>query len=198
MENIKKKYEDALNEREKIIKKIKALKKDPNVKKYIELIQQSDLLFSKQYYLCQRMQMEQLKKCNHLFVYTEAYGNETHLSRNCGCVKCGLNTNVLNHNKQDLTVNEQLMREYLINNPLENYNMTDILCDFDLAKSIYFKILKVYPNITNEEATRYLEMALYNIRNTEVNKKREKSRAKRLGLHKDFNKWNEQDVVKYR
>ena len=198
MKDTKQQYAEVAKERTKVNNKIYALKKDENVQKYIELIHRSDILFSKQYYLSQKMQLEKYKDCDHLFIYTEVIGTGNNQHRNCGCVKCGLNTNVLNKEQHNLSFTEQLMREYLLNNQLDNYNMSDVLCDFSLAKSIYFKIKENHPEITNEKAIKYLEIALDNIRNIDANVRREKSRAKRLGLKCNFHKWQEHDVIKQR
>lgn len=47
-----------------------------------------------------------------------------------------------------------------------------------------------FSDIDDKTVIKYFEIALDDIRNIEVSDERKKSRAKRLGLSKDFNRWN--------
>ena len=66
---------------------------------------------------------------------------------------------------------------------------TKLVCNLDLAKAIYSKIKEAHPDIDDETARKYFEISLDDIRNIKVNDERKKSRAKRLSLNPDFNKW---------
>ena len=48
-----------------------------------------------------------------------------------------------------------------------------------------------FSDIDDKTVIKYFEIALDDIRNIEVSDERKKSRAKRLGLSKDFNRWNQ-------
>ena len=66
---------------------------------------------------------------------------------------------------------------------------TKMFCDLDLAKAIYSKIREAHPNIDDETARKYFEIALDNIKNIKVSDERKTSRAKRLSLSLKFYKW---------
>ena len=66
---------------------------------------------------------------------------------------------------------------------------TKMFCDLDLAKAIYSKIREAHPNIDDETARKYFEIALDNIRNIKVTEERKANRAKRLLLIPGFNRW---------
>ncbi len=63
------------------------------------------------------------------------------------------------------------------------------VCDRELAIALYKKIREYHPDIDDKTVIKYFEIALDDIRNIEVSDERKKSRAKRLGLSKDFNRW---------
>jgi hypothetical protein len=71
---------------------------------------------------------------------------------------------------------------------------TNITCDINLAQRIYSRIKEVYPEIDDETAIYFLKSALGNIRNIKVNDERKVSRAKRLSLKPNFNKWDKEDI----
>ena len=67
------------------------------------------------------------------------------------------------------------------------------ICDIKLAKAIYSRIKETHPDIDDETARKYFEIALNDIRNIKVSEKRKINRAKRLSLGK-FNNWHVKDV----
>lgn len=71
---------------------------------------------------------------------------------------------------------------------------TNITCDLELAHAIYSKVKEVHPDIADDTALGYFEIALNNIRNTKVSEERKTNRAKRLSLGPKFNNWNASDV----
>ena len=123
-------------------------------------------------------------KCNHILVKTS--------NENCGCIKCGLNDIVLNFKREALLPFAQNMYDYLKENNIKHLKgrITDVSCDMELARAIYLHIKLVHPEINDLLATKYFEIALDNIRNIEVSEKRKEGRAKRLGLHPSFIRWN--------
>ena len=77
---------------------------------------------------------------------------------------------------------------------LEEHDYNDdsdinIVCDKELAMALYKKIREYHPDIDDKTVIKYFEIALDDIRNIEVSDERKKSRAKRLGLRRDFNRW---------
>lgn len=64
----------------------------------------------------------------------------------------------------------------------------------EFSTAIYLKIEKVHPDIDDETAVKYFAIALNNIQNIEVNNDRKVSRAKRLLLNSNFNRWDGNSV----
>ena len=62
-------------------------------------------------------------------------------------------------------------------------------CNLQLAMAIYNKIIEKYPDIDDETALKYFEIALDNIRDIKVSSKRKRSRAIRLNLNPNFSNW---------
>ncbi|MEE3342729.1 MAG: hypothetical protein VZS44_01405 [Bacilli bacterium] len=168
--------------RKKIKNEIKLLEEDKNVKKYIELKKMLN------YSLCN----EQYDLCKHVLVYSKVYDDK---NKRCGCIKCGLDESVLDENRDDLSLKNKIMYDYLKNHHsrIDGIN-TGNKCDLSLAQAIYFKLKEVYPNINDLTAIKYYEIALDNIRNIDVSKKRKESRAKRLSLKPNFNNWDAEDI----
>ncbi len=71
---------------------------------------------------------------------------------------------------------------------------TNIDCDIDLARAIYARIKNAHPTIDDETAIKYLKIALNDIRNINVSNERKISRARRLSLNDDFNRWNARKI----
>ena len=94
-----------------------------------------------------------------------------------------------------LSLDEQIMFDFLSNKALKKENVTDIECDLELARAIYNKIMEAHPKISDKKAIKYLGIALDNIRNIDMTEERKESRVKRLGLRKDFNDWQKDDVI---
>ena len=86
---------------------------------------------------------------------------------------------------------------YILIHLLNNDNFLIESSDLDLAKAIYSKIKESHPDIDDETARKYFEIALDNIRKIKVNDERKVSRAKRLSLSPKFNKWTGCDVSSY-
>ena len=129
------------------------------------------------------------ENCNHLWgISMDEYGEYDYV-----CVKCGLNYKSLrltNRGKENsLSFDERVMASVLKERSFVNDADINIVCDRELAMAIYKKIREYYPDIDDKTVIKYFEIALNDIRNIEVSDERKKSRAKRLGLSKDFNKW---------
>lgn len=140
------------------------------------------------------MKNEEYKCCEHILVYSEIdydrYEGRTH--RSCGCIKCGLDNSVLSK-KVGLTFYQMIMYDYLRKRHLMGKE-TKIACDLSLAQAIYSKIKETHPDINDEMAIKYFEIALNDIRNIKVSEERKTNRAKRLSLDPKFKSWNAQDV----
>lgn len=180
-------YNKVIEQRKRIKKEIKKLERDANVKKYINLKRA----------LNNNLCNEQYNSCNHVLVYSKYYYdqlNDTTIKR-CGCIKCGLDESVLDEKREELSPNKIIMYDYLKKNNCNiNGIKTDNMCDLNLAKAIYFKIKENYSNINELTAIKYFEIALDNIRNINVSDERKISRAKRLSLKPNFNKWYASDI----
>lgn len=151
--------------------------------------------------LIKQFKIEEFNSCKHLWVITKSDHDyiEGRTDRFCGCIKCGLNQEVLNKangifGTKFLTFEEQIMYDYLKSGIHMRGQMVPVSCDIDLARSVYSKIKENNPDIDNETAQKYFEIALDNIRKTKVTDERKENRAKRLSLSPNFNKWNARDV----
>lgn len=175
-------YNEIKEIRKKIKKDIKLLEEDKNVRRYLEL---KKIL---NYSLCN----EQYDLCKHVLVYSKVYDDRI---KRCGCIKCGLDESILDEDRDELTLNNKIMYDYLRNHHRKiNGINTGNRCDLSLAQAIYLKLEEIYPNINDLTAIKYFEIALDNIRNIDVSNERKVNRAKRLALKPNFNKWNVNDV----
>jgi len=201
MEELKKSIDNIGEERKQIIEELKELRENPIVKRYFELNEKNDSLLNEQKKLIKQFKIEEFNSCQHLWVITKSDHDyiEGRTERFYGCVKCGLNQEVLTkvsgmYGTEFLTFEEQIILEYLENGRYMRGSVIPVSCDIDLAKSVYSKIKENNPDIDDETAQKYFEIALDNIRKTKVSDERKENRAKRLSLSPNFNKWNARDV----
>ena len=135
------------------------------------------------------MKYGEYENCEHLWgLSMNEYGEY-----DCFCVKCGINdkaTRLSNRGKEDsLSFDERVMVSVLEEHDYNDDSDINIVCDKELAMALYKKIREYHPDIDDKTVIKYFEIALDDIRNIEVSDERKKSRAKRLGLSKDFNRW---------
>ncbi len=204
MEDLKEQYNHIVSERQTIIDQINVLAENETVKEYFALREQNDKLASQQKDLYKQIKVGEYSSCNHIWVNTlHDYDSWEGRSYNYhGCVKCGLDKRVFHlmerfHSPDWLTLDQRIMYDYMKNHSYKSGIDTNLLCNLDLAKAIYAKIKEVHPDIDDETAVKYLKVALHNIRDTKVSDERKESRAKRLSLKPEFNKWTGFDVSRY-
>ena len=195
MSDLKRKYEELKNQREKTIEELNQLREDDRVKRYIELQSKNETLYNEQIALYQELKKEEYSSCNHILVYSEIdYDRyEGRSYKRCGCIKCGLDGSVSSQSREYLPFSQKIMYDYLRKNHLRGKE-TNIACDLDLAHAIYSKVKEVHPDIDDDTAIGYFEIALNNIRSTKVSEDRKTNRAKRLSLGSKFKNWNASDV----
>ena len=199
---IKEQYDEIVLARKEIIEQIKILADDETVKKYLELCKSNDQLSNKQRDLYSQLKTEEYSSCNHIWVNTlHDYDRWEGRSYNYyGCIKCGLDQRVfyLMENRNDLrwlSMDQQIMYNFMKNRTYDGDGIvTKVLCDLDLAKAIYSKIKEAHPDIDDETARKYFEIALDDIREIKVSEERKANRAKRLSLETKFNKWTGWDI----
>lgn len=187
MENAKTKYEEIKIEREKIEAQLLILADTETVKKYLELCQKNFELSIQQEYLYKKLKVNSYSLCNHIWVIIDNNKNNKYSNNHCGCIKCGLDKRVfylmqLYHDLDYLTVDQKIMYEFMRKHFVDSGTKTGIFCDFDLAKAVYAKIMEAHPDIDDETAIKYLNVAINDIKNIEVSDERKKDRAKRLSL----------------
>ncbi len=208
MTELEKKYFELLKEREKILDEINEMHKIIIIQKYNKLKRRNANLEEKQNELYEQLQMEKYENCDHIFVRHninhDSYEGRVYPS--CGCIKCGLDTSILSkvieqgYDINDLSTDQQIMYNYLKelydNNIFLNIAEPDITtpCNLELATAIYKKIKEAHPDIDDDTTTVYFEIALDNMRYKPVTEERQISRAKRLGLSKNFKNWDCSDV----
>ncbi len=190
LECIRDDFSDIDKEYKNIEQEIWGLEENPIVKKYIGLQRKKNELATKKKELYRLMKYGEYEKCDHLWVTATTHFDEGYYI----CIKCGLNKETLRkvfcQGAESLSFEDKIMYDVLRSyNYKSGYN-THIICDLELASAIYKKIKEQHPDIDDKTVIKYFSIALNDIRNIEVNDERKKSRAKRLGLSKDFNRWN--------
>lgn len=194
-------YEEIVKERKNVDDEIKALEENEIIKRYIELCKKSKQLISEARKAYKGMKHTQYLMCNHLWV-TSRFENDSVECRTYnyfGCIKCGLDQSVFAKIEFSddvvLSFEEKVMYDFMTSFYYHSGRHIGLACDLELGTAIYKKLKENNPNISNEDAIKYFERALNDIRNIEVNDERKKSRAKRLSLNPNFNKWNREDVI---
>ena len=187
-------FSDIDKEYKKIEKKIWGLEEVPIVKKYLDLQKKKTELEIRRKNLHSLMKYGEYENCNHLW----GISMDEYEEYDCFCVKCGLNYKSLrltNRGKEDsLSFDERVMASVLKDKSFVNDADINIVCDRELAMALYKKIREYHPDIDDKTVIKYFEIALDNIRNIEVSEERKASRAKRLGLSKNFNRWSSMNV----
>lgn len=193
MSDLKIQYDNLKKQRKIILNELKPLEESETVKRYLELKKQNTDLYNQQKKLYNAILEEKYASCKHILVYSriESDDYEGRKYKYCGCIKCGLNNSVSNGDYR--YVDEGVMYNYLKKHSLRGIE-TKIACDLDLAMAIYSRIKQVHPDIDDKTAIKYFEIALDNIRNIKVKDERKVSRAKRLLLNPEFNRWKSSDV----
>lgn len=195
MEDTKLKYYEVKEYREMLSHEIKDLENYDVVKKYIELNDKAKLLEKKEKELYESFKNKEYDACDHVLVntkiVTDVYDGDVY--EYPGCIKCGLDSEVLCNNSDLLPMDKKVMYDYIIKHGIEGFK-THIACDMDLASSIYTKIKEAHPDIDDELAVKYFDRALTDIREKKVSEERKISRAKRLVLKPQFKKWQSRDV----
>lgn len=199
MSTLKQEYNELIEEIRKNAGEMKKLECDEKLKRYFKLKDRNESLCQKQIDLYTAIKKEEYASCKHILVYSkiEYDREEGRKYRRCGCIKCGLDSSVLDFQKENLSFDRKIMYEYFKEiNFFENLNgiQTKIACDLYLAQAICKKIQEAHPCIDDKMLAKYFEIALDDIRNIEVNDDRKVSRAKRLSLNPKFKRWNSQDV----
>lgn len=189
LECIREDFSDIDKEYRNIEQEIWGLEENPIVKKYIGLQKKKTELEIKRKNLYGLMKHGEYENCNHLWgISMDEYGEYDYV-----CVKCGLNYKSLRltnrGNEDSLSFDERVMASVLKEQSPVNNADINIVCDKDLAMALYKKIKEHHPDIDDKTVIKYFEIALDDIRNIKVSDERKKSRAKRLGLSKDFNRW---------
>jgi len=198
MENLNTTYEKLISERQKVIDELNILKQNEFVKKYLELVEKNKNLYNQQKDIITENKNQEYASCNHIWVIThvEKDGFGCVIERQNGCIKCGLNELALKKDQiydgiDMASFEERIMINYLHGYPLRRGIVSKELCNIDLATAIYSKIKENNPDINDETALKYFEIALNDIRNIKVNEERKINRAKRLSLNPNFKNWKD-------
>ena len=185
MDEIKKRYDELVKKREKIIDRLKVLQKHKIVKEYNNLRAENTDLLRSINNLSALLECEHYDECDHLLVNTSNLWERDYY----GCIKCGLHDDILT----TYDTNNPVMFSYLANQKnhsrFRNAKLIHEYCDLELAKAIYQKIVDNHPDIDEDKLIKYFENSLDHIRNIEINQDRKESRAKRLNLSANFKKW---------
>ena len=201
MKSLKKQYDRVLLKNMEVLRRLAELTENEIIKKYLELASKNEQLLEQAQKLYIQIKCEEYTQCNHIWVRTFRSRDESVIpSHQChGCIKCGLDQKVNYFGQLNdglLSFDQKIVYDFLLEDSKCPGNIyykgidTFMDCDLDLAKAIYSKIMKVYPDIDDEAASKYFCAALHNIRKTDVSASRETNRAIRLYLSPSFSKWN--------
>ena len=193
MSDIRKNYEEMLSEMKKINSRLEELMEDKQVQEYLTLDDQRLKLESELSELYTVMKKEEFSKCSHIWIpvskNVDYYEGRSDIDY--GCMKCGLDQRVLSASYPEfLSVDDKIMYNYLYQHYAIHQGIkSHTLCDLDLARSMYSKIVEYHPEIDDVTALKYFEIALDNMRNIRVTDDRKESRVKRLMLKPGFHNW---------
>lgn len=193
MSDIRKNYEEMLSEMKKINSWLEELMEDKRVQEYLTLDDQRLKLESELSELYTVMKKEEFSKCSHIWIpvskNVDYYEGRSDIDY--GCMKCGLDQRVLSASYPEfLSVDDKIMYNYLRQHYAIHQGIkSHTLCDLDLARSMYSKIVEYHPDIDDSTALKYFEIALDNMRNIRVTDDRKESRVKRLMLKPGFHNW---------
>lgn len=193
MSDIRKNYEEMLSEMKKINSRLEELMEDKQVQEYLALDGRRMELEPELLNLHTDMKKEEFSKCSHIWIpvskNVDYYEGRSDIDY--GCMKCGLDQRVLSASYPEfLSVDDKIMYNYLRQHYAIHQGIkSHTLCDLDLARSMYSKIIEYHPDIDDITALKYFEIALDNMRNIRVNDDRKESRVKRLMLKPGFHNW---------
>jgi len=195
MSDLKKEYDKIIEQRKNIIDQIKQIEETDIVKQYNSLKEQNTELVEKISNLSKKIKIDEYNCCKHILVYSKIDHDriEGRTYKSHGCIKCGLDNSILDSRREFLPLTKQIMYDYLKNRYLKGKEL-NVACDLDLAQAIYSKIKETHPDIDDETAIKYFEIALDHIRNIKVSDERKIGRSKRLALNTDFRNWMASDV----
>lgn len=193
MSDIRKNYEEMLSEMKKINSRLEELMEDKQVQEYLALDGRRMELEPEILNLHTDMKKEEFSKCSHIWIpvskNVDYYEGRSDIDY--GCMKCGLDQRVLSASYPEfLSVDDKIMYNYLRQHYAIHQGIkSHTLCDLDLARSMYSKIVEYHPEIDDVTALKYFEIALDNMRNIRVTDDRKESRVKRLMLKPGFHNW---------
>lgn len=167
------------------------MKKDENVSRFCSLEKRSEEFYQKLKGVYIQKKLAEYNSCNHLWVETSGENYNPISTMSIGCMKCGVDTGLRKKHKalEEMSLEEQAIMEYSKFGVNKSYDFVNVVCDLDLARAIFKKIDEQYPGLDNKTLAQYFLNALRDMREIRVSEEREKDRAKRLGLHKDFKAW---------
>ena len=181
MKDLKKEYEQVSLEREDIIVQIEHLKESEIIKKYFNLLSQSEELSTKKEKLYEQIKKEEYSSCNHIWIPTYINNFVANGVTYHTCVKCGLDENV--SREPMLGLEKKIMWNYIFLNPYRTGIYIQEVCDINLARDIYMKIIMEYPDLDDKNIADYLDIAIRDIQNhqSEFTKELEDRFLKNIG-----------------
>jgi hypothetical protein len=161
MNNYDREYKELLKQKKDLLFEIKLLEDTSIVKDYIKLRQAIMDLNNEISELHKKIIINDIASCNHIMVYTDDNASC------CGCIKCGLDNRVLDKNKDELTEDELIIYNYLKKKNITSKTInSNIVCNLNLARSIYQELLEDNPLIEDREALEKFATRLSEINKT--------------------------------
>jgi len=189
LEAVKKEYEKIKNQIEQNRQIISDLEEDENIKKYIDIKNKIDKLEDNFITISLEYQVKQMDECNHIYVKTCVDNffdyHRTDKTEHYYCIKCGLDT-LLASKEQHKDPHYARIVKIFKKTRYKAIHLSEYECHPALAKKIYEGILKVHPDISDEDLIKYFKIAIHNIKTNN-----EEDHIKHLGLTKNYSdKWS--------
>ena len=153
---LKKQYDKLVSKRKIVLDELSLLEQDEEVKRYIALKEEDDKMQDTQAELYQQLKYAEYDSCNHILVSSKVTYDALEGRKNYsyGCIKCGLNEEVMDDYLSLLTPEEEIMHNYF--KMKATYVIpgvrTGYTCNLDLARAIYRKVVEANPDIDDETA----------------------------------------------
>lgn len=137
-----KKLDTLKRKKEKLEEELKQLEETDILKIYKELQRSKKEVEKKIYEYHRKIEFKKYDKCDHIYVMIKRKGEQQirriYLPKIC--IKCGLDESTKSGLYKYLSLEEKIMKDYLIKHPILNRNCIYVFCEPDLAKLIYLKL----------------------------------------------------------
>ena len=190
MESSRDNYNELVSQDKKIMKYIKALEENEEVKQYKKLLKKHEDLLKSIKYAYNGILKEKYINCNHVWAGLDekTLKKDGNSQNYCICVKCGLDNSVVYKKaKCDsaivLSDTEKLMYEVLKSGEHKKGIYINVSSNRDLIKAVYDYLKASCPNMSDEELRERFQNEIDNLADIKGEPSKEREAAKRLGIN---------------